>query len=530
MIYKENRLLHVDDIATTYNVSSLVAKVLSYNKLADEQIKQILYDTKTTDDLSYDDALPIVERLKQAKADNEKVLICGDYDADGICSTTILYDALQIYGITCGYYIPNRFTEGYGLAKKTVKMAVEKGYSILITVDNGVKALEALAYAKEQGITIMLTDHHSYQKDELIYDYFLHPNVMQQPFQHLCGAGVAFVISRALIGRNDYHTTLASIATIADMVGVLDANRVIIKEGLLYLNQNRFANIQYLADDKNPWNTTKVGFQIAPKLNAIGRLADQANVNNLVKYLLLQDTVQIENSVKQIKEVNNKRKEISAANEQIAMQTVNGHDDFMIAYSEDFHEGLNGIVAMKLTQTYGKSAMVLTNKDGILKGSIRSVGLDLTKVFLDMEDMLLAYGGHKQAAGISFYEKDVDKIHAYLQEVAKHETIEDVITYIPLQDADVTVGNIAQLDALDPYGVGFEKPKFACTIREYKLSTLSYGKHLKIQTANMDFLYFNQGAKIAEFEGKNLTLIGDVSINTFRNKKTITMIVESVLL
>lgn len=530
MIYEEYKADDIASIVHQYQVDPLVAKVFSYNQLTKAQIEQILYDTKTTEDLSYTDAKPIVERLHQAKTNGEKVLICGDYDADGICSTTILYDALQIFGITCGYYIPNRFTEGYGLNKKTVEMAIEKGYKILITVDNGVKAFEALAYAKQQGLTIILTDHHSYEQDELICDYFLHPQIMQEEFHHLCGAGVAFMISRALIGRHDYHTALAAIATVADMVGVLDANRIIIKEGLSFLNQNWFANIQLLADDKSAWTTTKIGFQIAPKLNAIGRLADKANVNTIVRYLLLQNIVQIEQSAKQIKSINSLRKEISVENEAMALQKVNGEDDFMVAYSKDFHEGLNGIVAMKLTQTYGKSAMVLSNKDGVLKGSIRSVGLDLRHVFKDMDDILLAYGGHKQAAGISFYEKDIDTIYQHLQKVAKEESVEDVVVYIPLQNEDLTIAHIERLDSLDPFGIDFAKPKFACTIDEFQMSTLSYGKHLKIQTSNMDFLYFNHGHELASYEHKKLTLIGDVSINTFRNKKTITMIVESVLL
>ncbi len=461
-----------------YKVSALCAKVLASMPYSDEEIDEILNDmTRLSDfDLSFFEA--VKKRLQMAKEREEKVLICGDYDCDGVCATTIMFDALHQFGIHCGYYIPNRFTQGYGLQKETVQMAYDKGYSILITVDNGVKATEALSLAKSLGMCVILSDHHSYEEEDLVYDYFLHPQVFTSYYHDLCGAGVAYLLSRALIGNNEKHTMLACVATIGDVVSLTHANRIIVKEGLQLLNTRSYMALQLLQNDTKRWNAKKVAFQIVPKLNCLGRMADEANVNTLVRYLLLENDNQIQAMLYQINALNEKRKRISLQMEELAKRQIQDDSLFLVLYDESFHEGINGIVASKLNGITQKPIMVLSKSNGLLKGSIRSSSVDLTTFFDDIKHLFFAYGGHKEAAGISFHEQYLEQIKTYCNEKIKNNYSENEIAVVPFKAEEITLESMERLTVLEPMGCGFEMPLFAFEEKICKVQTLSNGKHL----------------------------------------------------
>lgn len=529
MNYKELDTHNYEELQQQYNLGVIASKVLASKQLSEAQIQDLIFSSATskTFDLQFLD--PIVKRLQQAKINNEKVMICGDYDCDGICATTILYDALTRYGITCGYYIPDRFKEGYGLHLPTVKSAIEKGYSILITVDNGVKATKELQYAKDCGMCVILSDHHAYDDQDLVYDYFLHPNVLDPFYGQLCGAGLAYLLSKRFVGNDAYHSVLACIATIGDMVGVLNANRVIIKEGLQYLNQMQFFSISLLADNQSVWDTTKIAFQIVPKINSLGRLADQANVNTFVRYLLIRDIESLTKVASQINQLNDIRKKISAENERLALKLVNQEQKFIVVHSEVFHEGLNGVVAAKISNKYNRPVMVLSQQGEILKGSIRSVGIDLRVFFNDIKDELLSYGGHKQAAGISLSASVLDALIDYCQINYDQYKQEEEQTILLLQPEEVTIKELESLSKLEPFGTDFKKPKFKITEDELEVLTLSNGLHLKFKSPKIEYLYFQHGHLLNELANQPLSFIGDLSINEFRNKKSINMIVDDVL-
>lgn len=511
-------------IEDTHNVTKLVAKVLASKQLSDTQIASIL-DNKTSCndfDLSFLDT--IIERIEIAKVNKEKIIVCGDYDADGICATTILYDALVRYGCDCGFYIPNRFSEGYGVNVHTVKQAIDKGYKVLITVDNGVKAKAALRLAKEHGITVILSDHHAYHESDIVADYFLHSSLLPSYYQRLSGAGLAYIVSRRLLGNYEYHTVLAGIATLADMVGVLDANRVIIKEAIQLLKTKDFDTIEQLRDNNDPWNQTKIAFQIVPKINSIGRLADLANANNFVRYLLLEDAVEIAQMAGKLRSLNERRKVISSENEAYAFSIVDDTQSFIVVASEHFHEGLNGIVAAKLMNTYKRAALVLSKRDGVLKGSIRSINVDLTNLFDHFNGKLLAYGGHKQAAGIALDEASLPDLISYLQTI---EEMEHVGTCIPIETDDLVVEEIESLASLEPYGVDFTSPIFE--IEDHvKFSKIGSGKHLKA-TGIISYLMFHRGNEYTHFNRNQYHFYGTLEINQFRNTKSISMFVSDVL-
>lgn len=530
MIYESLDTSGYEAIQKQYHVSDLAAKVLASKKLTSKQIQEILFTGSDALTLPLKELNPIIERIKQAKQKQEKIMICGDYDCDGICATTILYDALTRYGCLCGYYIPNRFNEGYGVQLATIKQAIDKDYRVLITVDNGVKATSELTYAKEHGVCVILSDHHAYEESELVYDYFLHPSLLPPFYHRLCGAGLAYLLSCSLLIEVDpYHTVLAAIATIGDMVGVLDANRVIIKAGLNLLNHIHFLPIDSLSDTNVTWDTTKVAFQIVPKINTLGRLANLANVNTMVRYLLMRDAISIQRVAAQIKELNQQRKQISSENEKLALSLVDDTQDFIVVCDEQFHEGLNGVVAARLLQKYQRPVMVLSKHENILKGSIRSMGIDLTSFFNEIKDKLLSYGGHTHAAGIALEANNLQALILYAQQRCKKDYKEENQVYIQLSNHDISIATIESLSQLEPFGVDFEKPKFLISDSDLLITTLQQGKHLKLKGETMEYLYFNHGYLKDIFIHKSLQFIGDISINNFRNKKSVNMIIDDVI-
>lgn len=530
MKIEKKEMNNIQYIQEKYKVSNLCAKVLSHMELDDQAIETILHDQSSLDNLSLDFLNPILLRLQKAKEAKEKILICGDYDCDGICATTIMYDALTKYGIECGYYIPNRFKEGYGLHISTVENARQKGYTLIVTVDNGVKATQALTLAKNYGIEIIITDHHNYEKNEIIADYFLHPNLLDKQFSNMCGAGLAFLISYTLIGLQEKHIILAGIATIGDVVPVLNLNRIIIKKCIELLNSGKYFAIQCLSNDRNVWDETKIAFQIVPKLNSIGRLADCANANTIVRFLLSEDANVIQNVVIQINALNNKRKELSATMEQLALQKIKHEDDFLVVYDETFHEGINGIVASKILAQFQKPVMVLSKSDGILKGSIRSNSVDLTHYFDSINDELLSYGGHKEAAGIGFEENKLALIIDYVNKKIKDEDKEITLCVLPLTVKEISIASIQSLDCLKPFGSKFSLPLFMVEDTDLKLQQMSHGKHLKYEGNSISYLYFNEGRRYNEDCKKDgFTFIGSLNINHFRNQSSVNMIVERII-
>lgn len=512
-------------IKSHFSLSDFASKVLASMSLTTEQLES-LSDTTSLQDVDVSFVQPIIERLMQAKVNNEKVLVCGDYDCDGVCATTIMYDTLQRMGIEAGYYIPNRFEEGYGLHVNTVTLAHEKGYAILLTVDNGVKAQEALQLARNKGIEIILTDHHHYSNDELIYDYFLHPNELETYYENMCGAGMAFLISKAALGLIQEHIILAAIATIGDVVPLFGLNRLLVKEGITLLNAKMYPAIQLLQNDSTLWDSTKIAFQIVPKLNCVGRLADRANVNTLVRFLCSQNRIEMNAYAKTLHALNEERKQLMLEMEKEALPLVE-ESLFPVVASTTFHEGLNGVLASKLVTSMRKPTMVLSIHNGICKGSIRSNCVDLTDFFVPIKDVLLSYGGHKQAAGISFLETHLPTIKDFIKTRMEKEDTEEEIFVLPISKEEANVDNVASLQSLEPFGCGFSLPLFCIEDTIDSIQSLSAGKHIKYTSSHLSYLYFNQGNRL-QTDKTNTTyqFLGKLQINDFRNQKSVNMIVD----
>lgn len=523
-------LKNVQYLKDKYHLSSLCAKVLAYMELTEEEIDEIIKHDTDLNDLSFPLLDKIIQRFQKAKEQKEKVLVCGDYDCDGICATSILSNALEIYGIDCGYYIPNRFKEGYGLHVNTVELAHKKGYSLLVTVDNGVKALDALTLAKEYNIDVILSDHHNYEEDELICDLFLHPNILPKQFKGMCGAGLAYLMSYALIGYHEKHAVLAGIATIGDVVPLRRVNRALVKRSIDLLNAGKYFAIQSLANDRQSWDEKKIAYQIVPKLNSIGRLADRANANNVVRFLCSDDANIIQDMVVQINQLNGERKELSSLMEERASALIQKEDNFHVLYDESFHEGINGIVASRFVNKLQQPVMVLSQSEGILKGSIRSNSVDLTNFFDDLKDSLISYGGHKEAAGIAFAKEQLSFIKNYCNDKLVDYDEDASLSVLPLDKKEVTMDEILSLDQLKPFGCGFELPPFMIHDDSLEIVKMSNGKHLKYVGSDISYVYFNSGERYAQDKNKQIfTFVGSLEINYFRNNRSINMLVDHII-
>lgn len=511
------------------NLNPLLNIAIVSNELDKYKIKELfksdLYLSFSNDKC----VLDAVNRIKQAKENNEKVFIAGDYDADGICATSIMKDALDIYGVETGYYIPDRFVEGYGLNVDRVIQAHKKGYSLIITVDNGVKAFEAIVKAKSLGMDVIVSDHHTID-GEVIGDIIVHPDYMDDQFNSLCGAGVVLEISRVLIGENDYHTALACIATIGDMMPLWNENRNIVKHGLRIINEHKYKEFDMLLDNIDEVSEMDISFKLVPKLNAIGRLQEEgdpnSDPNNIVRHYFLSKNIANKIFMKEnIININKKRQDKSKKMFNDAIKMVDDNS-FIIIKDKDFNEGIVGLVAGKLSNLYNKPTIVFSEKEGLLKGSGRSIkGFDLHEFLNTVYKDYLSFGGHSQAVGLSIDINDYDNFCNIVYEKYKDLTVKDVkdIAYL-INESDVSVDSVRELSYLYPFGQGFKLPDYALVDMKVNKFSLVKGIYPKYICDNFEAISFNS-EKIIE---NPRVLIGNLSINKFRNVSKVSLNIKDI--
>ena len=449
-----NYRIHEPDIRTLLeeeNLSSLSAKVIAASELSSAQRGELL---ETDDALSFSDAPCIraaCEEIMAARKKGMKVFVAGDYDADGICASAIMKDLLDQLGIPNGYYLPNRIKEGYGLSAATVKAAAEKGYGLLITVDNGVRCQEAIACAHALGMRVVITDHHK-TEEEVNADVLVLPEFLEERFGDLCGAGIALEISRKLIGNNPRHTALAAIALLGDVMPLWKENRRIVRQGISAISRNALPPVTVLFRPGERVNEDSIRFQIVPKLNCVGRLSDRANVNTLVRYLLLRDPSRIEAYRVQLNRMNDLRRSISGAMVAKA-ETLMGDDEICVLFDDSFHEGICGLAAGKLANDYHRPFLIFAKHGELLRGSGRSVpGFDLYE-FLKEAEGIENFGGHAEALGIAVRERDAEKFRASVRALLKIHPLppEPLTDAVRIEADDLTTDAIMELESIRPY-------------------------------------------------------------------------------
>ncbi len=451
------------------------------------------------------------EMIQTIKQNKEKVLVAGDYDCDGIMATTIMVDGLTKYGIECGFYIPDRLKEGYGLHESTIQMASSKGYTAIITVDNGVKANNALDFARTLGMKTIVTDHHTID-EKVRCDVLVHPNVLEDCFSTLCGAAIAYECIRSLGVNNDYHLMCAAVASIGDVMIVTKQTRALIQNGVKLLNQTKEKHFFLLTNDLE-LNETSISFQVVPKLNAVGRLSDLANVNNVVRYFLCEDEQTIHKFALQIDNLNTRRKDLSSSIVQDALSRCRIDQDIHLIMDPNYHEGILGLASGSICGTLNKPVIMMTTNKYSVKARMRYADDFNCREFLEESDKFEKLGGHAQATGFSVSIEDFEDFKRYIENrIQDYEWESKDRKTLVVDENEINVESIKNLDLIRPFGPGFVLPTFEIIHPSIQsVFDIKKGLHRKYTLQNgLQCMSFNQSEEnkykknvpVYSFEGK----------------------------
>lgn len=483
----------------------------------------------------------IKARILEAIEQKEKIMIYGDYDADGVSSTAVLVKALEKLQADVSFYIPNRFTEGYGLNIEAIKAIKTSGYSLIITVDNGITSIEEADYAKEIDLDLIITDHHEVQKELPEAYAILHPKLSKNyAFKELAGVGIAYKLAEYLLDESPVELLqYVALGTIADLVALKGENRVLTYYGLKELNQEPHIGIKALIETSKleaPYTEEDIGFQIAPRINAVGRLESA----ELAVELLLSDNLEDARLIaEEIEEINQTRKKIvedivKEARKRVTDQGV------IILYDKDWHEGVLGIAASRLVSQFDRPVILLNYNEeaGLLKGSARSIdAFDLFKSCMQIRELFLKFGGHAQAAGMTFEYEQLEAIQSQLNRMIfqslKPEDFKQKIEVAASVDFDaLTESLVYDVQALAPFGMGNEKPVFHLKGLPHQIRQIGADKsHLKVQFKakehTIDVVAFRKG-ELYHFISPQaeLEVVGQLGINEWNGMRTVQMIAD----
>lgn len=419
-------------------------------------------------------------RVIDAITGNEKICVYGDYDVDGTCSAALMYLFLKELGADVQTYIPNRLTEGYGMSVQSIDYLKEQGVKLIISVDCGITAVDEIAHANKLNMDTIVCDHHQ-PKEQLPEAYAILDPIKPgcpYPFKHLSGAGVAFKLASAIgdrIGKKEMalkYLDLVALAGAADIVPLIDENRILVKEGLVQINSSPRPGVAALIKSARmePGNLTagQIVFTIAPRVNAVGRLGD---ANRAVELFTTDDPVKAIQLAQVLEDENLKRRTIDEATFSHAIDivetSVNFEEDLAIVlHDNDWHPGVIGIVASRLVEKFNRPTVMLTTIDGVAKGSARSVpGFNIYEALQSCEELLLQFGGHEAAAGLAVEIDKLDefkkKFNMILKGCMKEEDIAPEINV----DAKISFSEISPkflriLDQFAPFGPGNMRPVF----------------------------------------------------------------------
>ena len=483
-----------------------------------------------------------VNRIRRAIEQGELILVYGDYDADGMTSASILKETFEQLGAECLVYLPNRFTDGYGPNASVYKYFIEQqGISLIVTVDNGVAGHEAIDLAQSMGVDVIVTDHHS--MPEVLPDAYaiIHPEHPEAdyPFKHLAGCGVAFKLACALLEEVQVELLdLVAIGTIADMVSLTDENRIMVQYGLEVLRNTQRLGLQELFEiagiSRSDVTEETVGFQLAPRLNALGRLDDP---NPAIELLTGFDDEEVHEIALMIQDKNEERKEIVQAIYEEAKSLVDPNKNVQVLAKEGWNPGVLGIVAGRLLEELGQTVIVLNVEDGRAKGSARSIeAVDIFEALNPHRELFIAFGGHAGAAGMTLETEQLDALSEILETYVKNKGIDAKgknTLYLDeeLDLESLSLETVKSFERLAPFGIDNQKPVFY--IRDFQVENArSMGagdSHLKLKiskgTASFEVVAFGQGSKATEFsQVKQLELAVTLSVNQWNGQTTLQLI------
>ncbi|QSB49957.1 single-stranded-DNA-specific exonuclease RecJ [Parageobacillus toebii] len=462
------------------HMDPLIAKLLVHRGVRTvEEANAFLYPLKQPfhDPFLLDGMERAIERIQRAIQHGEHILVYGDYDADGVSSTTVMVSALKEAGAIVDFYIPNRFTEGYGPNENAFRWAKEQGFSLIITVDNGIAAVKEVALANELGMDVIITDHHEVGPALPEAYEIIHPKKpgSTYPFRELAGVGVAFKVAHALLGDVPRHfLDVVAIGTIADLVSLTGENRLLVAQGLEQLRNTKRIGLRALCKqcgiEAKEINEQTVGFVIAPRMNAVGRLGEATPA---VRLLMTEKEEEAQRLAKEMDDLNRERQQLVAKIAEEAAQIVNeqfppSENKVLVIAKEGWNPGVIGIVASRLVEQFYRPTIVLSidSEKGIAKGSARSIhGFDMFSSLSTCRDILPHFGGHPMAAGMTLSVDHIDELRQRLNALADDMLTADDFTPITPIDAvcsvsDLTLSVAEQLEKFAPFGVDNAKPLF----------------------------------------------------------------------
>lgn len=480
-----------DAIGSRFNIDPVTARIIRNRDVTDmENVDMYLNGTldRLHDPMMMKDMDKAVSVIASSIRDNKHIRIIGDYDIDGICSIYILFKGLKICGADVDYEVPDRITDGYGINENLIKQAYEAGVEVIITCDNGIAAASQIDYANELGMTVVITDHHDvpYEETDNGRRYIIpkaaavvdpKQNDCRYPFKMLCGAGIAYKFIDCMV--KEFQTgdsvmpellQFAAIATVGDIVDLLDENRIIVKEGLkLIANTGNYglnALMAVTGVSRESINAYHIGFVLGPCLNASGRL-DSAK--RALKMFVTDDRAEAERHAGELKDLNEERKKLTSEAVDKAVDMVENSslkdDKVLVIFIPDCHESIAGIVAGRIREKYYKPVIVLTRGEQEAKGSARSIeSYNMFEKLSECKDLFTRFGGHPMAAGLSLPEENIPEFRRRINEhcnLNEEDLTETVWIDVPMPLEYINEKLILELGGLEPFGKANPKPVFA---------------------------------------------------------------------
>ena len=540
----------VNELSKDYNLSKILANILVNRNI--ENIDKFLNPTRHDfhDPFLMPDMEKAIQRLIKAIEDKQKIMIFGDYDADGITSITVLKKFLNERGMEVGTYIPNRLNEGYGLNKEAIKKIFDQGYTLMITVDCGISGIEEIDYANSLGIETIITDHHepaeSLPNAYAVIDAKRKDN--KYPFNQLAGVGVVFKVIQALsiklgLDEKEYlkYLDIVCVGTISDIVPLVDENRVIAKLGLKLVEVTRNIGLRILIQSIGfkEINSTAISFGVAPRINACGRMGHQQEALDL---FLCDDINKAKEIATRLNAFNQERQaKEKAICKQVVEQIEAGKKDktCIILGHEDWHHGIIGIVSSKVTEMYFKPSILICFEGDEGKGSGRSIpGFDLHEALMKCSDTIEKFGGHSMAIGITVKKDKFEEFKQEFEEYAKSCNISEIVPVVQIDEEvnlkDICMEDVRSLKLLEPFGEANKMPIFLFkNLKINSIRALSEGKHLKLNLKSDSYMIDAIGFNMGELSNQYLLddkvdVVGSLDINSFNGNENMQITIKDI--
>lgn len=492
--------------------------------------------------------------IRDAVDAGDKIVVCGDYDVDGITSTCIMVHYLRSIGADCDYYIPNRLTEGYGISNDIMHKLAEKGANLLVTVDTGISANEEVRLAHSLGMRIVVTDHHECHDTIPEADAVVDPKQpgCTYPFASLAGVGVAFKLLCALsgdeMGMLERYADMVALGTVADVMPLVEENRVLVTQGLKCLNKTKNLGLQLLLAEagmqEKEITASVISFVLAPRINAAGRMGV---VELAAELFLTQDKATAAQLAQALCEQNKKRqseenKILQEALTRLQKEFDPLEDKMIFLVGENWHHGVIGIVCSRLCDRYGCPVVLISADAEMGKGSGRSVqGFNLFEAFVDSEDLLFKYGGHELAAGLTVRRENIEDFGARLkayanQHIRDGEVRAQLFVDSEVKPAQIDMENIKGLSVLQPFGMQNAQPIFYMRdMQVEEITPISSDQHVKVSLVKDDVRFasilFGTGSGGCGFaQGNMVDAAFHLEINEFRGRQSVQLVLKDVVL